>query len=183
MMDKEQRLSYQKRENTCLFSLSLLLCLLLSAVLINEETSGKDYVILLHSEWSEYDHPDHLFDKELANQGTYEQLYDNGSYDELESEDASTFISKLARSLKRGGGSSRSSSSSRSGSSYGNCYGDRCDNTGGSTSAAIIVGCVVGGCVFILLIYCLISYCIEKKKKAAKKARKKNKKNRVGSES
>ena len=84
------------------------------------------------------------------------------------------------RDLKRSGSSSSSSSrSSSSRTSYGNCYGDRCDNTGGSANVALIVGCIVGGCCFIGIVYYLVAYCMERRAKAAKKARRK-KRNRVG---
>jgi len=78
------------------------------------------------------------------------------------------------RKLKRGGGSSsKSSSSSRSRTSYGNCYGDRCDDTGGSVSIAIIIASIVGGFCVICLFYYLITYCLARKDKADRKKRKK----------
>lgn len=87
--------------------------------------------------------------------------------------------------LKSSGG--RSSGSSRSGGyrSYGNCYGDRCDSTGGSSEQlAIIVGSIVGGCCFILGIYCLYHYCKEKIMEKRRRERRKARGNQVsGSES
>lgn len=78
------------------------------------------------------------------------------------------------RGLKRGGGSSSSSrSSSRSRTSTGNCYGDRCDDTGGTISIAIVVGAVIGGVCIMCLCYYLIVYCLNRKYKAEIKARKK----------
>ena len=82
------------------------------------------------------------------------------------------------RQLKRGGSSGGFSSSSRS-RSYGNCYGDRCDNMGGSTESAIIVGSVIGGCCFILLCYIFIKWCQQKRKDAKKAERRKKRKNRI----
>ena len=61
----------------------------------------------------------------------------------------------MRRRLKRGGSSSSRSSSSKS-RSYGNCYGDRCDDTGGSVSIAVIIGIVAGGLCAICLCYVLI---------------------------
>jgi len=90
------------------------------------------------------------------------------------------WLVKEYRQLKRGGSSSGGSSSRSRSGSYGNCYGDRCDNNGGDSDIAIIVGGVFGGCCVFILGYLGVNYCIEKRKKAAKKARKKNKKNRVG---
>ena len=80
----------------------------------------------------------------------------------------------MRRSLKRGGSSSSGSrSSNRNHGRTGNCYGDRCDDVGGDTQIAIIIGSIVGGCCLILAIYFVYKHCEEKRRKARKKARKK----------
>ena len=62
------------------------------------------------------------------------------------------------RELKRGGSSGGSSFGSSKGRSTGNCYGERCDNIGGSSETAIIVGAVIGGCCLVLLCYVMIKW-------------------------
>ncbi len=159
---------FKNRADSCLLSLTIILCLLIS-ILFTEETVGKNDVVFLHSEWSHEDSQNFYYSADL------------GASDD---NDDQNWITSQLRQLKRGGGGSSRSSSSRSGrSSYGNCYGDRCDNNGGSSNTAIIIISVVGGCLGIFLIWALCSYCMEKKRKAAKKARKKNKNNRVGDSS
>ena len=76
--------------------------------------------------------------------------------------------------MKRGGSSSSSRSSYSRAGSYGNCYGDRCDDTGGDADVAIIIGAIVGGCCVLLCIYMLVVYCQKQRKKANKKNRRKN---------
>ena len=66
----------------------------------------------------------------------------------------------LWRELKRGGGS-RGSRSRAGRTSYGNCYGDRCDGVQGDATTAIIVGSVIGGCCLICIIWIVISKCKE----------------------
>ena len=78
----------------------------------------------------------------------------------------------MRRRLKRGGSSSSRSSSSKS-RSYGNCYGDRCDDTGGSVSIAVIIGIVAGGLCVICLCYYLIVWLLNKKHDHDVKKRKK----------
>ena len=78
----------------------------------------------------------------------------------------------MRRRLKRGGSSSSRSSSSKS-RSYGNCYGDRCDDTGGSISIAVIIGIVAGGLCVICLCYYLIVWLLNKKHDHDVKKRKK----------
>ena len=81
-------------------------------------------------------------------------------YSNIDDEEETIFwLVHEARMLKRGGGSSGGGwSSSRGRTSYGNCYGDRCDNIGGDSESAIIVGSVIGGCCFILICYVLIKW-------------------------
>ena len=89
-------------------------------------------------------------------------------------EEEEHWLAAELRSLKRGGSSSSSSSkSSYSRGSYGNCYGDRCDDTGGDADIAIVIGSIVGGCCVLLCIYMLVVYCMKRRKKAQKKARRK----------
>ena len=92
-------------------------------------------------------------------------------------------MKEVRRSLKRGGGSSSSSSRSSRNRSYGNCYGDRCDDVGGDTQVAIIIGSIVGGCCLIIAIYFTYKHCEEKRRKARKKARKKKRGDNATSDS
>ena len=87
-------------------------------------------------------------------------------------DDGSWFLADEYRQLKSGGGRGGSSSSRGGSRSYGNCYGDRCDNSSGSSTQLIVIICsVVGGCCFILGIYCLYHYCKQKIKDKRKRER------------
>ena len=110
-------------------------------------TDNNDKSIALHSEWDPTDKEDN-----------FSWYYSEDSL--LEEQDAQEhWLTAELRYLKRGGSSSSSSRSSSSRGSYGNCYGDRCDDTGGSADVAIIIGSIVGGCCVLLCIYMLIVYC------------------------
>ena len=116
-----------------------LLCLAIALIMSQE--AHESGAVALHSEWSLEDEHDSYYSK-------------------IDQEEESVFwLVHEARMLKRGGSSGGGWSSSRSrNSSYGNCYGERCDNIGGDSESAVIVGSVIGGCCFILLCYMLVKW-------------------------
>ena len=111
----------------------------------------------LHSEWSDEESPSYYLE------------------DPYEQKEELSWLTNEWRQLRSSGGGGGRSSSRSSGSSYGNCYGDRCDAIGGSgTQMAIIIGSVVGGCCVILGFYFLYHYCMDKRKKDEKRKRRQN---------
>jgi len=112
-----------------LFS-STLLCVIFALFLLQEDSREKE--VYLHSEWSaEDDDPDAYYSQDI-----YADMH--------------------WRQLKRGGGGGGGFGSSSRSRSTGNCYGDRCDNMGGSEESMIIVGSVIGGCCFLMCCYVLV---------------------------
>ena len=128
-----------------------------------------DSGMMLHSEMSIYEDGSYYSD----NDGDwFSQDQDGGSWFAEQQPDA--------RMLKSGGGRSSGSSRSSGYRSYGNCYGDRCDSAGGSsTQLAIIVGSICGGCCVILGFYCLYHYCKQKIKDKRRRERRKARGNQV----
>ena len=140
--------------SSLLFAVATLTLFFLSVLMsAGDDNLTKDSVSL-HSEWSpaEQDEPsDYFFSEELRK--------------ELEEEEEEHWLVKEWRNLKRGGSSSSSRSSSSKNRSYGNCYGDRCDDIGGDQKIAIIIGSIVGGCCFFCLCYALYQWIKKKRKK------------------
>ena len=148
-----------------LFAVATLTLIFLSVLMSSGDDSNlsKDSVSL-HSEWSplEQDEPsDYFFSEELRN--------------EIQNDEDEHWLVTEWRNLKRGGSSSSSRSSSSKNRSYGNCYGDRCDDIGGDQKIAIIIGSIVGGCCFFCLCYALYQWIKKKRHQLKKKRRRKNK--------
>ena len=76
----------------------------------------------------------------------------------MEAEEDHWLVEEL-RNLRRSGSSGSGGSSGSKSGSYGNCYGDRCDNIGGDRDIAIVIGCIVAGCCLTVVIYMVVSYC------------------------